>query len=166
MGSLNNENKDEIRIFPNTIHKIQDLNGKVETMTFLRKIYTGHTLTFITGNPDLRIMKHQSKVKKQDLIYLKHLHRRGNPKQKKKTADRMRKYVCNQTYPQGIHVQNIERVCAAQCQKNKTSNSSNKRAHDRKKYVSKEGRESPMRHITRCSSSLLETGPSEVPVFC
>ena len=156
----------KLEYFPTPYTKIQDLNGKVETMTFLRKIYTGHTLTFITGNPDLRIMKHQSKVKKkQDLFYLKHLHRRGNPKQKNKTAHRMRKYVCNQTYPQGIHVQNIERVCAAQCQKNKTSHSSNKRAHDRNKYVSKEGRESPMRHITRCSSSLLETGPSEVPVL-
>ena len=47
----------KLEYFPTPYTKIQDLNGKVETMTFLRKIYTGHTLTFITGNPDLRIMK-------------------------------------------------------------------------------------------------------------
>ena len=30
--------------------KEKDLNGKMETMTFLGKIYAGHTLTFIMGN--------------------------------------------------------------------------------------------------------------------
>ena len=144
---------------PTPYTKIQDLNGKVETMTFLRKIYTGHTLTLITGNPDLRIMKHQSKVKKQDLIYLKHLHRRGNPQQKKKTAQTENEKIYLQS---NISTRNScpkHRVCVAQCQKNKTSNPSNKRAQDRNRYVSQEGRESPIRHIRRCSPSLLETGP-------
>lgn len=30
--------------------KEKDLNGKMETMTFLGEIYAGHTLTFIRGN--------------------------------------------------------------------------------------------------------------------
>ena len=54
MGSLNNENENEIlkSLTPYTkIHsKEKDLNGKMETMIFLRKIYTGHILTFISGN--------------------------------------------------------------------------------------------------------------------
>ena len=65
----------------------------------------------------------------------------------------MGKYICNFTHPQGIHVQNTKRVCAAQCQRNKQSSPRSQGAQDGNGYVFQEGIQIPIRHMTRCSPS-------------
>ena len=75
MGSFNNENENGIRIFPNTIHKNtrskwEDGNYDILEENICRTHVDIHHGQFFWA-PDLRIMKHKSKVTKQDLINLK-----------------------------------------------------------------------------------------------
>ena len=73
----------------------------------------------------------------------------------------MRKYICNQTYPQGIRVQNIEFV---QLNVKKTKQATQEiKGPEMETDLFQEGTGTPMRHKTRCSSPLLVTGPSEGP---